>query len=632
MMVATFGDLAGPGSLHLDAGAALRDSGLRGQPTAAQEASRLAVTLSRYLADIVPLDEVGAIASGQADGWERAVVDAREALKLAAASLRPAAAAEPALPDAELAGPLAAHLGAAARSLTAGRDLLRTHFSTGAASPDRSHWSRVITSAPVTRALLEEIARWSQQLAFLTGRLSVAPAADAAGPAFMPQGMASACHWLLVAEAAIHAGTLGIPLDAEDTGLLMAIPVNAVPPRRAPAGPETATVLCQGIEGSAIRLRAVTFQGADEAAWSPAMTADSWRWSATAAAVTCHINNRMLLSLAEWGRRDLASGAGMQLGYAAQSVAQACARWREVAAAWNEMTTETAGLTGPGIADVSDLVVRTGRLAFADPEWLPDRARRSALRDPADLAPDAAQATAIAGAVHQATDALARMADSDLRAVGAAVGAERLYVRTRTLPDECDVPYRYGHAIPAHTRDLLKAYKAAADASARAVAALDTVAITLNAPSQVLAAARSAVHRAPDPAMSRGAGRRPAGPASSAGRRPSGPRLPGPVEHTLRKLGTTDSIRLLRAMAIDKAAAKLIAEASASVRQQARRQRVPGPTPNPPASTPAGLASRSFPQAPAAVAAAGERRGAPAQPLRPRSARRRPLPHHPGRS
>ena len=34
----------------------------------------------------------------------------------------------------------------------------------------------------------------------------------------------------------------------------------------------------------------------------------------------------------------------------------------------------------------------------------------------------------------------------------------------------------------------------------------------------------------------------------------------------------------------------------------------------------------------AAVAAAGERRGAPAQPLRPRSARRRPLPHHPGRS
>ena len=430
MMVATFGDLAGPGSLHLDAVAALPGSSLHGQRAAAREASRLAVTLSRYLADIVPLDEVEAIAGGQADGWERAVVDAREALKLAAASLRPAAAADPALPDAEVAGSLAAHLGAAARSLTAGRDLLRTHFSTGTASHDRSHWSPVITSAPVTRALLEEIARWSQQLAFLTGRLSVAPAADAAGPAFMPQGMASACHWLLVAAAAIQAGTRGVPLDAEDTGLLMGIPINAVPPRSVPAGPETAAALCQGIEDSAIRLRAVTFQAGDEAAWSPAMTADSWRWSATAAAVTCHINERMLLSLADRGRRDLAPGAGMQLGDAAESVGQACARWRDVAAAWDEMTTETAGLTGPGIADVSDLVVRIGRLAFADPEWLPNRARHAPLRDPADLAPDAAQATAIASAVHHATDALARMADSDLQAVGSAVDAERLYVRT----------------------------------------------------------------------------------------------------------------------------------------------------------------------------------------------------------
>src|ERR1035441_3978930 len=88
------------------------------------------------------------------------------------------------------------------------------------------------------------------------------------------------------------------------------------------------------------------------------------------------------------------------------------------------------GLPGPGISDVSDLVVRTGRLAFADPEWLPDRVRSSSLRDPADLAPDAAHATAIASAVHQAADALARMADSDLQAVGSAVDAERLYVRT----------------------------------------------------------------------------------------------------------------------------------------------------------------------------------------------------------
>src|SRR5216683_1318513 len=116
-MVATFGDLAGAGRLHLDAVAALPDSSLRGQPAAAREASRLAVTLSRYLADIVPHDEVEAIGSGQLDAWQRAAVDAREALQLAAASLHPAAAAELAFPDAEQAGPLPAHLAAAARSL-----------------------------------------------------------------------------------------------------------------------------------------------------------------------------------------------------------------------------------------------------------------------------------------------------------------------------------------------------------------------------------------------------------------------------------------------------------------------------------------------------------------------------------
>ena len=344
-MVATFGDLVGPGSLHLDAVASLPDGNLRGQPAAAREASRLAVTLSRYLADIVPLDEIETLAGEQADRWERAVVDAREALKLAAASLRPAGAAEPADPEAELADPLAAHLAAAARSLTAGRDLLRTHFFTSAA---RSCWSPVITSAPVTRALLGEIASWSQQLAFVTGRLSVRPTADAAAAAFMPQGMASASHWLLVAAAAIQAGTHGIPLDAEDTGLLMAIPVNAVPPRQAPTGPETAAELCQGIEASAIRLRTVTFQVRDTAAWSPAMTADSWRWSATAAAVTCHINDGILRSLDERGRHGLAPGAGMQLSTAAESIAQACARWRDVVAAWNEMTTETARPNRPG--------------------------------------------------------------------------------------------------------------------------------------------------------------------------------------------------------------------------------------------------------------------------------------------
>jgi hypothetical protein len=633
MTVATFGDFAGLGSAHLAAAAALPGRSLHGGPAAAREASRLAMTLSRYLAGIVSSDEIEAIADGQLEGWARAAVDAREALQLAATSLRPAAAAEPASPGTGPADPLAAHLAAAAESLAAGRDLLHTHFLTGTSG--RSLWSAVITSLPVTRALLDEVARWSQQLAFLTGRLSLVPAGDAAGPAFMPQGMASACHWLLAATAVIEAGTQGIPLDAGNTGLLMAIPVNTIPPRRAPAGPETAAVLCQGIEGSALRLRAITFQAPDRAAWSPAFTADSWRWTATAAAVTCHISDGMLRSLAGWARQDAGQPeAAMQLGAAAEAMARACARWREAAAAWNGMTTETAGLIGPGVADPGDIVMRAGRLAFTDPQWAPDRARRTALRDQDQLAPDARQARAIAGAIHQAADALAHMADADLRAVGAAVHAERLYMRTRDLPAEYDVPYRYGHATPADTRDLVQAYQAAATAAAAAAAALDEAAITLNTPSQILAAARSAVHRTLDTSAGRDAAQRAAAPglAPSSARTAENAPEPGPVEHALRRLGTADPIRLLRAMAIDKATRTLIAEARATAQEKARREREHSHEQNAAPSTPARLAASSFPSTPTAATPAAGQNGIPAQPLRPRSSWRRPLPDgYPGR-
>jgi hypothetical protein len=42
-----------------------------------------------------------------------------------------------------------------------------------------------------------------------------------------------------------------------------------------------------------------------------------------------------------------------------------------VASAWNDISTETRGLTGPGIPDTGDLIVRLGRLAFASPQWTP---------------------------------------------------------------------------------------------------------------------------------------------------------------------------------------------------------------------------------------------------------------------
>jgi hypothetical protein len=95
---------------------------------------------------------------------------------------------------------MTASLETAWASLAAGRDLLRMHLFTEAdgAPLNRSDWAAVVTSAPVTMALLNEIARWSQQLAQLTGRLSVMPTSEPtslmlAHPAH--QGLKTASAW-----------------------------------------------------------------------------------------------------------------------------------------------------------------------------------------------------------------------------------------------------------------------------------------------------------------------------------------------------------------------------------------------------------------------------------------------------
>jgi len=127
MPAATFGDLASAAGRDIGMAVALAEGNLRGQSraAAAAHARHLALILSGYLADIAPYDPVEAAASEQLAGWVPPVVDAREALRMAAASLRPAANLH-ARHDLDT-GPLAAHLAGAAASLTAGHDLLRTH-------------------------------------------------------------------------------------------------------------------------------------------------------------------------------------------------------------------------------------------------------------------------------------------------------------------------------------------------------------------------------------------------------------------------------------------------------------------------------------------------------------------------
>jgi hypothetical protein len=440
----------------------------------------------------------------------------------------------------------------------------------------------------------------------------MAAAADAAVPPHTRTALTEASFWLLTASAALATAQHHAPATQTDTALLRAIPANLTPARQTPREDETITTLGDGVAISATRLRLAARRTPGLAAWSPAMTADSWQWTATAAAATFHLSGLLLTTLRSHPRlTETMPGTAPKLRAAAQAAELASGRWREVARAWDNITTETLGLTAPGITDASDMVLRLGRLAYHH-KWVPSRIQQPELRDPVHLAPDVAHFTAVVSAVHRAVDALSYAGAADLRAVSTAIRASRVYVLTRSLPDGYDVPYKYAHAPPAEAASLQEAYRVASEATSRAVADLDALALTVNAPSRTLTATRTAdlpladTDRAWPPDKQPSLERAPSfNPGLAAAR--------GPVEKELYKLGIHDPVFLLRAKAIDRARHELLAEAESEEAaktgheraMKAQRSDVPprtkaarpgGPPHHQRPTSPAALATQGFPQ------------------------------------
>src|SRR5262249_988240 len=103
---ATFGSLIGPVHARLEAAAGFDHApGADAVIAATQMAGRAAGTLTRYLTDIAPYGMAEAITSPALNAWSRAVVDAREALRLAEARLR-SGAPEGVVAGSEAADPL----------------------------------------------------------------------------------------------------------------------------------------------------------------------------------------------------------------------------------------------------------------------------------------------------------------------------------------------------------------------------------------------------------------------------------------------------------------------------------------------------------------------------------------------
>ena len=81
---------------------------------------------------------------------------------------------------------------------------------------------------------------------------------------------------------------------------------------------------------------------------------------------------------------------------------------------------------------------------------------------------------------------------TDIEAVKAADHAGRLYVPTRSLPEDENVPRPFAPAPTARFRAVRDAYQAALDASIQAAQVLDTLTVATRAPSMPLALARAA--------------------------------------------------------------------------------------------------------------------------------------------
>jgi hypothetical protein len=501
-MTAVLDDFLRPAGQHIAAAVSIQQE-LTAEATLGviRQFGRLLSTFVHYLGDLPVPDEFEAAMGQPLSPEAQTVLDARIALRRGAQSLRHAMNT---LGDAVIddAHPAAQHLSAAAGFLAAGQDLLQTHFANGpaGAQEDRSYWAPVITSRPVTAALLGELASCALRLAPWTARLSVTETMGRDAPAATCLALLTASHCAWVAGATVQAAQRSHPPPPDAFRLLSAIPANFPPPQRVPSDDEQVPDLCHGAVVTAERLRHAALACARHARWSPTTTSISWRKDALASAITGHASALILHGLTERATQLAADPAiCAQLQSAADALSQAWPKWRAIAHHFDIVSTgihRGAGPT-PVAAEFGDLVLRIGRLAYHNQHWTPARAHSSHIRNPADLALAPDDITAVVAAVHTAADAITRIAAEDREAVRTAATDHRLYVPAFTRTNAAVVRQRYRPASPSRVDEILASYEDAIEESTRATSKLGDLALALDAPTWPLAALCAQSRRVP---------------------------------------------------------------------------------------------------------------------------------------
>jgi hypothetical protein len=198
---------------------------------------RVVTVMGRYMQDMTAgINDVPPRTRPALHPWAIACLQAREALSNSAGFLTERGA-HPRWPPSPAASTLAQRLDAVTVSLITGRDLLHTHFTPGVgrARQHRSEWAFTVSSPPVNRALLTEIASLARRIAHQASGLALSPSAGEPGSADARRRLNAACQWLWVLDTSVRAAQQQDPVTAEHRELLVAIPVNAPPRAASPA-------------------------------------------------------------------------------------------------------------------------------------------------------------------------------------------------------------------------------------------------------------------------------------------------------------------------------------------------------------------------------------------------------------
>ena len=392
-MAPLFGDFLTQAQGHVTAAVSVQEElPAEARSAVIRELDRLVTMLARYLGDIALAGDFPHSPQGEGPaGGTRAALDARIALRRSAQVLH-GATGSMGDGDAVDAHPAAWHLARAAAQLAAGRDLLHTHFSNDPSTGARtrtSTWAKVIHSPPITDALLSEIGGLAAKLAPWMVRLSLESPADSAMPAVAGLTFHDSGRWLWAAALNLETRSHQEPPSEAGGLVLAAIPANLPPVYRPPIADTTVPGLCEGAITTAARLQYGAAAFARTARRSAQATSNSWRHDALASAIAADSSDVIIRSLA---RRAASLGLHpaiqAHLDNSARALKLACTAWRAVTGEWDLLSTgihKRAGIS-PVAAEMDDLVLRIGRLAYRNPGWTPACGDASLARQAADLA------------------------------------------------------------------------------------------------------------------------------------------------------------------------------------------------------------------------------------------------------